>query len=120
YSLGFSEVAKYLILDAHVLNTTLWLAGTDWFDTLTAEQQGWLEESGNEAGLLSQELDKKMEAEAIQKLKDSGVTVYTPTEQDMEGFRAASMNFYEYPEIKSMFSPNLYDEILKAIGRTPK
>lgn len=120
YSLGFYEVAKYLILDAHVLNTTLWLAGTEWFDTLTKEQQGWLEEAANEAGLLSQDLDKKMEAEAIQKLKDNGVTVYTPTKEDMEGFKAASMSFYEYPEIKAMFSPDLYDEIIKAIGRTPE
>lgn len=113
--LGFGEVAKNLTVTAHVLNTTLWLTGTKWFDTLTAEQQQWLKESGQKAGLVSQDLDKKLEADALASLEAQGVEVYYPTEEEMAGFKEAALNFYEYPEIQALFSDGLYDEIISVI-----
>lgn len=113
--LGFGEVAKNLTVTAHVLNTTLWLTGTKWFDTLTAEQQQWLKESGEKAGLVSQQLDRETESDAIAALEEQGVTVYYPTDEEMQGFRDAALKFYEYPEIKDMFSDGLYDEIISII-----
>ncbi|MGI6732684.1 MAG: C4-dicarboxylate TRAP transporter substrate-binding protein [Anaerovoracaceae bacterium] len=113
--LGFAEVAKYLIIDQHVFNTTLWLCGTDWFNTLTEEQQGWLMESGRMAGLVSQELDAELEAEALQKLQEAGVEIYYPTEEELQGFKDAALKFYDYPEIKELFSEGLYDQIISII-----
>lgn len=115
--LGFGEVAKYLIVDKHVLNTTLWLCGTEWFNTLTEEQQGWLMESGNKAGLVSQQLDIELEQEALDALAEQGVEIYYPTEEELQGFKEAALGFYEFAEIKKMFSDGLHDTILETIGK---
>lgn len=113
--LGFAEVAKYLCVDRHVLNTTLWLCGSDWFNTLTEEQQGWLMESGHNAGLVSQQLDIELEQEALEELEEAGVEIYYPTEEEMQGFKDAAMKFYDYPEIEELFSDGLYDRIVDII-----
>lgn len=113
--LGFGEVAKNLTVTAHVLNTTLWLTGTKWFDTLTPEQQQWLKESGEKAGLVSQELDKQLEAEALSSLEAQGVEIYYPTEEELAGFKEAALKFYDYPEIQALFSDGLYDQIISVI-----
>lgn len=115
--LGFGEVAKYLIVDKHVLNTTLWLCGSDWFNTLTAEQQGWLMESGEKAGLVSQQLDKELEQDALDTLEAEGVTIYYPTPEELQEFKDAALGFYEYSEIKEMFSDGLYETIMKEMGK---
>lgn len=116
--LGFAEVAKYLIIDQHVFNTTLWLCGSDWFNTLTEEQQGWLIESGNKAGLVSQQLNEELEQDALDKLAEQGVEIYYPTDEELQGFKDAALGFYEYPEIDKMFSDGLYDTIMNVLGKS--
>lgn len=113
--LGFGEVAKNLTVTAHVLNTTLWLTGSNWFETLTPEQQKWLKESGEKAGLVSQELNKKLDSEAMASLEAQGVEIYYPTDEEMQGFKDAALKFYDYPEIQALFSDGLYDVIIAAI-----
>lgn len=113
--LGMGEVAKYMTVTQHVLNTTIWLTGTSFFDTLTAEQQQWLMESGEKAGLVSQQLNADLEADAFASLEEQGVEIYYPTEEEMDGFRKAALNFYEYPEVKELFSEGLYDQIISII-----
>ena len=49
YGRKLHEVAKYLILDGHVLNFTTWVCSNDWFNSLTEEQQNILLETGKEA-----------------------------------------------------------------------
>ena len=39
YGRKHHEVAKYLIMDGHVLNFTNWVCSSMWFDGLTPEQQ---------------------------------------------------------------------------------
>ena len=101
----------------NLINTTLWLCGTEWFNTLTEEQQGWLMESGNKAGLVSQQLDIELEQDALDKLEAQGVEIYYPTAEEIKGFKDAALGFYEYPEIKSMFSDGLYETIMDIIDK---
>ncbi|MBQ3626027.1 MAG: C4-dicarboxylate TRAP transporter substrate-binding protein, partial [Synergistaceae bacterium] len=49
YGRKHHEVAKYLILDGHVLNFTNWICSQMWFESLTEEQQKALVETGYEA-----------------------------------------------------------------------
>ena len=107
----YQEVAKYLLLDGHVMNFTTWFCGTSFFDSLTEEQQQWLIESGNQAGIYNNELQENADAEYLQKLIDAGVTVKELTTEEKEKFREAAKAFYEQPEFTSVWSEGLYDTV---------
>ena len=111
YNGAYQEVCKYLILDHHILDYTCWVMGTDFFNTLTPEQQQILIEAGNEAGVYNNNMLEETTAKALEDLKAAGVEV---VEFDRDSFVAASESFYEDPDIKAMWSEGLIDTI-KAI-----
>lgn len=117
YDGKFHEVAKYLVLDGHVKNFTTWVCGTIWFNTLTEEQQGWLIETGNQAGLYNNELQAEADATYLQKLKDEGVTVKELTEEERDAFVEAAQSFYTDSEVTKNWSPNLYETVMAAMGK---
>ena len=108
---AYQEVCKYLILDHHILDYTCWVMGTDFFNTLTPEQQQILIEAGNEAGVYNNNMLEETTAKALEDLKAAGVEV---VDFDRDSFVAASESFYEDPDIKAMWSEGLIDTI-KAI-----
>ena len=95
YGRKHHEVAKYLILDGHVLNFTNWICSQMWFESLTEEQQKALVETGYEAGVFNNELQSKAEEHYMNLLKDEGVTVVIPSEEVLAGFRAKAADFYK-------------------------
>ena len=95
YGRKHHEVAKYLILDGHVLNFTNWICSQMWFESLTEEQQKALVETGYEAGVFNNELQSKAEEHYMNLMKDEGVTVVIPSEEVLAGFRAKAENFYK-------------------------
>ncbi|MDR3333400.1 MAG: C4-dicarboxylate TRAP transporter substrate-binding protein [Treponema sp.] len=105
------EVAKYLTLDGHVKNFTTWVCGTQFFNSLTAEQQQILVDCGNEAGIYNNQLQNQQSEETLTKLKAEGVEVITV---DIGAFQEQAKGFYDIPEIKAMFSPGLYDTVSNA------
>ena len=115
YGRKLHEVAKYLILDGHVLNFTTWVCSADWFNSLTPEQQELLISTGKEAGEYNNEVQAASEAEYLQKMKDEGVTVVEPTEEVLEGFRTKAQAFYEMGD-KFGWSDGLYDTVRAAMG----
>lgn len=115
YGRKLHEVAKYLILDGHVLNFTTWVCSNDWFNSLTKEQQEWLVETGEEAGVYNNEVQKASEQEYLQKMKDEGVTVVEPTEEVLDGFRAKAKAFYEQGD-QFGWSDGLYETVRAAMG----
>lgn len=115
YGRKLQEVAKNLILDAHVLNFTTWVCSNDWFNSLTAEQQELLLSTGEEAGIYNNELQSASESEYLQKMKDEGVTVVDPSDEVLEGFRAKAQPFYEQGD-KFGWSDGLYETVRAAMG----
>ncbi|QZY54361.1 C4-dicarboxylate TRAP transporter substrate-binding protein [Crassaminicella profunda] len=112
YNGKFHEVAKYLILDAHVKNFTTWIAGTDFFNTLTPEQQQILIETGKEAGIYNNEIQEKLNKEALEKLKAEGVEVIDINKDE---FKEKAKAFYELPEITKDWSEGLYNTVKDAM-----
>jgi tripartite ATP-independent transporter DctP family solute receptor len=108
YNGKFHEVAKYLTLDAHVKNFTTWIAGTEFFNSLTPEQQQILIESGNEAGIYNNEVQEKVMAETLEKFKAEGVEII---EVNQEEFKKAAESFYSLPEFTSQWSEGLYETV---------
>lgn len=111
YNGKFQEVAKYLILDGHVKNFTTWCIGTDFYNSLTTEQQNIIVETANEAGIFNNNSQKGLEEEALKNLIDSGVTVYNPTAEDLASFKESAMKFYDYKEISGNWTEGLYDTV---------
>lgn len=108
YNGKFHEVAKNLTLDGHIKNFTTLVCGTQFFNSLTEEQQKIFIETAKEAGVYNNELVQKSEQETLEKFKAEGVTVF---EVDQEEFKKASEAFYSLPEITSQWSEGLYDTV---------
>ena len=115
YGRKLHEVAKYLILDGHGLNFTTWVISNDVWESLTPEQQELLVSTGEEAGVYNNQLVDEMNEEYLNMMKDEGVEVVEPTEEVMEGFRAAAQSFYEMGD-KFGWSDGLYDTVRAAMG----
>lgn len=112
YNGKFQEVAKYLILDGHVKNFTTWITGASTFQSLTAEQQTWLTESGHEAGVFNNELQEQVFDETLEEFKSEGVTVL---DLDIDEFREKAQSFYTDPEVTANWSDGLYETVKAAM-----
>ena len=108
YNGRFHEVAKYLTLDGHIKNFTTLVCGTEFFNSLTPEQQQILVETAEEAGLYNNDLVIKVEQETLEKFKEEGVQVI---EVDQEEFRKAAEKFYSLPDFTSIWSEGLYETV---------
>ena len=111
YNGKFHEVAKYLILDGHVLNTTSWVCGTIFWNSLTDAQRELLRSTGDEAGVSHNEIMEEIDSEMLELLKAEGVIVVDPSPAVKEEFRKTAESFYTDPEITKDWSPNLYQTI---------
>jgi tripartite ATP-independent transporter DctP family solute receptor len=115
YGRKLHEVAKYLILDGHVLNFTTWVCSNDWFNSLTEEQQQILLDTGEEAGVYNNEVQAASEQDYLQKMIDEGVTVVDPSEEVLDGFREKAKAFYDMGS-EFGWSDGLYETVRAAMG----
>lgn len=115
YGRKLHEVAKYLILDGHVKNFTTWVCSADWFNSLTQEQQQWLLETAQEAGIYNNEIQVEMDAEYLQKMKDEGVVVVEPSKEIIDGFKDKAKSFYQLGS-RFGWSDGLYERVLEAMN----
>lgn len=112
YAGKYQEVAKYLILDGHIKDFTSWACGSAFFDSLTAEQQEILVSSAVEAGALNNQISDQSHQEALENMKNEGVTVVEP---DFEDLRNATKGFYELDYFKKIWSDGLYEKVQEII-----
>lgn len=111
YNGKFHEVAKYLTLDGHVRNTTTWLCGTAFFDTLTPEQQKTLIDCGNKAVAYNNDIVRKVTDETLELFRKEGVEVISV---DTAEFQKASDSVYANPAVSGKWTPGLVERV-KAI-----
>lgn len=109
YGGKFYEQAKYLSLIGHLVNTSVWIGGEAFFDTLTPAQVSLIHETAKAAGEYSQKIATANDEEMIARMKDAGVKIIQP---DIAPFREATKGVYQqFPK----WSPGLYDTIQKAL-----
>ncbi len=112
YGGAYYEVCDYLTLTGHVKMPIQWVMSEAVWNSMSAEQQKILVESGNEAGLFNNELCLGGEDETIQKFRDKGVTVIELDGAALQGFKDAILPLYSNPEIiKGWSDPDLYNTI---------
>jgi tripartite ATP-independent transporter DctP family solute receptor len=109
------EVAKYITMDAHIKNFSIWICSTTWFNSLTPDQQKWLCESGDQAGLYNNKIAQQDQQKIVDELKAKGVEIINLTPDQLKAFQEKAKGFYNYPDIKKMFSPGLYDTVKAAM-----
>lgn len=116
YGRSLQEVAKYLILDGHVLNFTTLVCSADWYNSLTPEQQTALTETCKQAAEYNNGLVETADGDYLQKMKDEGVTVVDPSDEVLAGFREKAMAFYDMGDTFG-WSDGLYETVRAAMGK---
>ena len=110
YNGKFHEVAKYLTLDGHIRNTTNWICGTVFFNSLTPGQQKILVECGEKAGIYNNGVAAKATDEVLAAFKKEGVEII---EVDVQEFKKASESVYTNPAVAGKWTPGLYETVMK-------
>ncbi|GGG50769.1 C4-dicarboxylate ABC transporter substrate-binding protein [Croceivirga lutea] len=72
------EVCKYYTLDEHTVLPDVLLAGTQTWEKLTQEEQGWLKEAVEKSVVYQRELWLEAENEALEAVKKAGVEIIRP------------------------------------------
>lgn len=116
YGRSLQEVAKYIILDGHVKNFTTWVCSSDWYNSLTPEQQTALTETCEAAGEYNNELQEEADEEYLQLMKDAGVEVVEPTDEVIDAFKEKAQSFYEMGSTFG-WSDGLYETVEEAMGK---
>ncbi len=111
----YQEVAKYLVLDAHIYDLTTWCCGEEFFSSLTEEQQQLLMETCEEAGVYNNEILDEATEKSMERLKEAGVEV---TEvEDFDVWKKASVSFYEKAEKKYGWTEGLVETIESIVNQ---
>ena len=72
---AFPEVASTMILDGHTLGAIQVIMTDEAWNSLTAEQQGWIVEAGKYASDFNRQLSEGAENEVLEQLKAEGVNI---------------------------------------------
>ncbi len=75
------EVCKFYSLDEHTILPDVLLMGTYFWDSLTAQEQKWLQEAADRSVPYQRKLWAEAEIEAIEAVKKEGVEVIYPDKQ---------------------------------------
>ncbi len=78
YLSGHYEVAKYYTLDEHTVLPDVLLAGTQLWDKLTEEEQGWLNQAVEISVVYQRKLWLEAENEALEAVEKAGVQIIRP------------------------------------------
>lgn len=77
---AFPEVAPNIILDGHTLGAIQVIITDEAWNSLTAEQQGWITEAGKYASNFNRQISEEAENKVLEELKADGVNVIEVTD----------------------------------------
>lgn len=77
------EVQKYMVLDKHMASIVTFVISSKFMDTLPQELQKVIYDGANAAMPEAQRVVKKVNDEGVDKLREYGMSVYEPTEEEL-------------------------------------
>ena len=83
------QVQDYLVLDGHVYSVAFMVTNTAWLNSLDPELQEGIKAAAQAAFEASNDRVDIMEAEGLDFLKEQGMTVYEPTEEEIAEWMTA-------------------------------
>ncbi|MDC6385388.1 TRAP transporter substrate-binding protein [Flagellimonas taeanensis] len=97
------EVCPYYSLDEHTFSPDVLIVGTQFWDKLSEEEQGWVDEAVKKSLKHQRELWAESEAEALEEVKKAGVEISYP---DKKPFKELTKDMYKAyeddPEMNKM------------------
>ncbi len=100
YTSRHYEVCKYYTLDEHTATPDVLIIGTEAWNRLTPEQQGWVQEAADEAVVFQRKLWQEAEQEALDAVVAAGVEIIRPDKAPfMEQTRSILDDYHEDPVI---------------------
>lgn len=113
-SSAFDEVQKYMCMDGHTYAAESMLMNLDFYNSLTAEQQGWVDQAAEYARDYQRETVSKMEEEMLAKIEANGCVV--EKNPDIESFKAATADLYLMDAVTSLIDPTLVEGLRNAVA----
>ncbi len=109
FNAKFYEVTKYIILTDHFINPVMPVINEDTWQSLSAEQQGWVMEGMAHARELCDELNLENEASLVDFFRNEGMEVIVP---DKEAFKTFALNtVMSNEEMTSSWKMDLFDKV---------
>ena len=106
---NINESNRYLTITRHAYSPNVIMMSMRTWNRLTPEQQKIVSESAVAAAIHNRDLDREMEAEWLQSLKDKGMQVSQP---DLAPFREAVRSVFE--QYEQQYGKELIQSILDA------
>ena len=112
-SSAFDEVQKYMVLDGHTYAAESMIMNLNFFNKLTDEQKGWVEEAARYASDTQRATVTANEEAMLQSIKDHGVTVCE--DPDLASFQEATADLYKQEAVSALVKPELTEAVRKAV-----
>lgn len=104
------EVAKYYSLNEHTIVPDILLISTVVWESLSPEEQQWLQEASDESAVVQRKLWNEAEQNALEKVKEAGVEIIIPDKEPFaklvepmyEGYRSEAEVYALIQEIKAV------------------
>ena len=113
-SSAFDEVQKYMCMDGHTYAAGSFLMNLNFYNGLTAEQQGWVDEAVAYARDYQREAVTAMEAEMLEGIKANGVIVCE--NPDVASFQEATADLYKKDSVTALVDPALTEAVRAAVA----
>ncbi len=84
------EVQKHVTLDGHNYSVDWFIINEKFFQSLPADLQKIVQDAAKSSCIAERQANRKFGDESIKKLKEVGVTIYTPTAEEFAQFKAAT------------------------------
>ncbi len=108
------EVQKHVTLDGHNYGIDWFAINEKFYQSLPADLQKVVQDGAKSACIAERNISRKFAVDGIKILKDNGVTIYTPTADELAQFKAAT----QQPVIdwlKTKVDQKWIDELLAAV-----
>ena len=112
-SSAFDEVQKYMVLDGHTYAAESMIMNLDFYNKLTDEQKGWVDEAAKYASDTQRATVTANEEAMLKSIKDHGVVVCE--NPDLASFQEATADLYKQDAITALVKPELTEAVRKAV-----
>ena len=110
------EVQDWYVLDNHTPTVMSYMINNKFYESLSDEQKAVIDAANAEAMAKCREVTDKLEASGIATLEENGMTVYVPTEEELQGWHDAYGPVCE-EYMREQVGDELVDQLLEVLAQ---
>lgn len=114
YSNKFYEVNPYACETRHSFTSTFIFMNADVYNSLSDNQKAAIDKANAAATAASKEAAIVAEDEFRTQLTEAGMTIYQPTDEEMQGFKDAASSCWD--QAKDIMGEERYNALMDAVG----